>query len=135
MASFRKRGSGQWQAQVRKKGYPTQTKSFTTRSAAAQWVRSIEYEMDQGLFVSRNEAETTTVGELLDRYLIEYTADKKGAGPEACRIRNLLRHPLAKRFIASVRGLDMARYRDEHLKKVSADSVRRELTILAQLRR
>ena len=133
MASFRKRDSGQWQAQVRKKGYPTQTKSFTTRAAAAQWVRSIEYEMDQGLFVSRNEAETTTVGELLDRYLIEYTADKKGAGPEACRIQMLLRHPLAKRFIASVRGLDMARYRDERLKKVSPDSVRRELTILSQL--
>ena len=133
MASFRKRDSGLWQAQVRKKGYPTQTKSFKTRAAATQWVRSIEYEMDQGLFVSRNEAETTTVGELLDRYLIEYTADKKGAGPEACRIQMLLRHPLAKRFIASVRGLDMARYRDERLKKVSADSVRRELTILSQL--
>ncbi len=59
MASFRKRGSGHWQAQVRKKGYPTQTKSFRTRAAAAQWVRSIEYEMDQGLFVSRNEADTT----------------------------------------------------------------------------
>ena len=133
MASFRKRDSGLWQAQVRKKGYPTQTKSFKTRAAATQWVHSIEYEMDQGLFVSRNEAETTTVGELLDRYLIEYTADKKGAGPEACRIQMLLRHPLAKRFIASVRGLDMARYRNERLKKVSADSVRRELTILSQL--
>ncbi len=133
MASFGKRDSGQWQAQVRKKGYPTQTKSFVTRAVAAQWVRSIEYEMDQGLFVSRNEAETTTVGELLGRYLIEYTAGKKGAGPEACRIRMLLRHPLAKRFIASIRGLDMARYRDERLQQVSAGSVRRELTILSQL--
>ncbi len=47
MASFRKRDSGLWQAQVRKKGYPTQTKSFKTRAAATQWVRSIEYEMDQ----------------------------------------------------------------------------------------
>ena len=80
MASFRKRGSGQWQAQVRKKGYPTHTKSFRTRAAATQWVRSIEYETDQGLFVSRNEAETTTVGDLLDRYLIEYTADKTRCG-------------------------------------------------------
>jgi hypothetical protein len=73
MASFRKRNSGQWQAQVRKKGYPTQTKSLVTRAAATQWVRSIEYEMDQGLFVSRNEAETTTLGELLSRYLAERT--------------------------------------------------------------
>jgi len=133
MASFRKRDSGQWQAQVRKKGYPTQTKSFTTRAAAAQWVRSIEYEMDQGVFVSRNEAETTTLGELLDRYLIEDTADKKGSVSEACRIRKLLRHPLAKRFVASIRGVDMARYRDERLKEVSGPSVRRELTILSQL--
>ena len=60
--------------------------------------------MDQGVFVSRNEAETTTLGELLDRYLIEYTADKKGAVSEACRIRKLLRHPLAKRFVESIRG-------------------------------
>jgi len=133
MASFRKRSSGRWQAQVRVKGYPTQTKSFRTQVAATQWVRSIEYEIDQGLFVSRNEAETTTVDELLNRYLIEYTAKKKGADPEACRIRKLLRHPLAKRFIASIRGLDMARYRDERLKQVSAGSVRRELTILSQL--
>ena len=133
MANFRKRKSGHWQVQVRKTGYPTQTKSFTSKAAAAQWVRSIEYEMDQGLFVSRNEAETTTVGELLNRYLEEYTPHKKGAGSEAYRIRKLLRHPLAKRFIASIRGLDMARYRDERLQQVTGGSVRRELTILSQL--
>jgi hypothetical protein len=99
MASFRKRKSGRWQVQFRKKGYPTQTRSFRSKAAGAQWVRSIEYEMDQGLFVSRNEAERTTVGEILNRYLGEYTPHKKGAGPEACRIRALLRHPLANRFI------------------------------------
>ena len=133
MASFRKRGSGGWQAQVRRKGYPPQSKSFSTKAAAAQWVRSIEVEMDQGLFVSRNEADTTTVAELLNRYLQEYTPHKRGAGPEAYRIRALLRHPLANRFIGTVRGLDMARYRDERLQKVTTGSVRRELTILSQL--
>jgi len=66
-----------------------------TRAAAAQWVRSIEFEMDQGLFVSRNKADTTTVAKLLERYLRERTVRKKGAGPESCRIRSLLRHPLA----------------------------------------
>jgi integrase len=89
--------------------------------------------MDQGLFVSRNEADTTTMGELLNRYLSEYTPHKKGAGPEACRIRALLRHPLAKRFIGTVRGVDIARYRDERLQKVTGGSVRRELTILSNI--
>lgn len=133
MATYRKRKSGRWQTQVRRKGYPAQSKSFPTRAAAVKWVRSIEYEMDQGLFISRNEAEATTLGELLDRYLIEYTADKKGVVSETCRIRKLLRHPLSKRFVASIRGIDMARYRDERLKEVSGPSVRRELSILSQL--
>ncbi len=133
MATYRKRKSGRWQTQVRRKGYPAQSKSFPTRAAAVKWVRSIEYEMDQGFFISRNEAEATTLGELLDRYLIEYTADKKGVVSETCRIRKLLRHPLSKRFVASIRGIDMARYRDERLKEVSGPSVRRELSILSQL--
>jgi len=67
--------------------------------------------MDQGLFVSRNEAETTTVGELVNRYLAEFTPHKKGAVPEACRIQALLRHPIAKRFIGAVRGVDTANTR------------------------
>lgn len=133
MASFRKRKSGRWQVQIRKKGYPTQTKSFRSKAAGAQWVRSIEFEMDQGLFVSRNKADATTVAELLDRYLQERTVRKKGAGPESCRIRALLRHPLAKRYVGTVRGVDIAIYRDERLLKVTRGSVRRELTILSQL--
>ncbi len=68
MASFRKRGSGRWQVQLRKKGYPTQTKSFSTRAAAAQWVRSIEYEMDHGFFISRNDAYSTPFRPLIPRH-------------------------------------------------------------------
>ena len=57
MASFRKRGAYQWQAQVRKKGQPPlQFKTFETRAEAEQWARAIEVEMDKGVFVSRAEA-------------------------------------------------------------------------------
>ncbi len=89
--------------------------------------------MDQGLFASRNKADTTTVAKLLERYLRERTVRKKGAGPESCRIRSLLRHPLAKRYVGTLRGVDIAQYRDERLAKVAHGSVRRELTILSQL--
>ena len=133
MASYRKRKSGRWQAQVRKKGYPTQTKSFRTKALAEAWVRSIEVDMDQGTFQSRREAESTTLQELLHRYLRERTPKKRGAEPEACRIRALMRHPLARRYVASVRSTDIAQYRDERLSRVSPGSVRRELTILSQV--
>ena len=133
MATFRKRGPYQWQAQVRKKGYPLQTRTFDTRATAETWARAIEVEMDRGLFVSRAEAESTTLKELLERYREEVTPLKKGAAPEAARIRALLRHPLAQRFVASIRGVDIARYRNERLNKVSPGTVKRDLVILSHL--
>lgn len=80
--------------------------------------------MDQGLFVSRAE---------LEHYLKEVTPLKKGAATEALRIRTLLRHPLAQRIIATLRGVDIARYLDERLKQVSPATVKRVLVILSYL--
>ena len=111
MATFRKRGPHQWQAQVRKKGQPLQTKTFETRAQAEQWARAIEVEMDKGVFVSRAEAESTTLKEMLERYLEEVTPLKKGAEPETNRLNLMMRHPLARRFVAGVRGVDIARWR------------------------
>ena len=37
-----------WQAKVRRKGYPTQTKVFRAKREAEAWARSIESEMDWG---------------------------------------------------------------------------------------
>ena len=60
LATFRKRGPYQLQAQVRKKGQPLQTRTFETRAEVEQWARLIEVEMDKGVFVSsRAEAEST----------------------------------------------------------------------------
>ena len=133
MATFRKRGSYQWQAQVRKRGYPLQTKTFETKAAAETWARATEYEMDQGLFVSRAEAESTTLRELLERYKEEVTPLKKGAESESARIRAFLKQSLAQRIVAGIRGVDIARYRDARLKKVSPATVKRELAIISHL--
>jgi hypothetical protein len=48
------------------KGPALQTKTFETRTEAEQWTRAIEVEMDKGAFVTRTEAESTTVKELLE---------------------------------------------------------------------
>ncbi len=133
MATFRKRGPYQWQAQVRKKGHPPQSKTFNTRAAAEKWAREVEYEMDRGIFVSRAEAESTTLKELLDRYREEITPLKKGAASEAIRLRALARLPLAQRIVAGIRGVDIARYRDSRLKKVTPATVKRDLVILSHL--
>ena len=79
MASIYRRGPYQWQVLIRRKGYPTQAKVLETKAEAEAWSKTTESEMVRGVFVSRKEAENTTLAEALDRYLKEITENKKGA--------------------------------------------------------
>ena len=45
----------------------------------------------------------------------------------------MMRHPLARRFVASVRGVDIARWRDERLRKVTPATVKRDLVLLGHV--
>ena len=133
MATFQKRGPYQWRVQIRRKGFSPQSKTFNTRPEGEAWAREIEAEMDRGSFVSRREAENTTLFEALDRYKVEVTDLKKGAYQESRRIEFLKGHKLGNRFLASILGKDVAEYRDDRKKTVSDATVRRELTVLSHL--
>ena len=132
MATFQKR-SGAWRAIVTRKGFERLSRTFDTRVDAETWARQIESEIDRGVFVSRKEAENTTLSEALDRYEREIIVEKKGAVQEKSRIRIWKRSPLAKRFLAQVQGKDVAAYRDARLKEVGPNTVRLELALLSHL--
>jgi integrase len=74
-----------------------------------------------------------TLKELLERYQEEVTPLKKGAEPETNRLRLMMRHPLARRFVAGVRGVDIARWRDERLREVTPATVKRDLVLLGHV--
>ena len=133
MASIYKRGPYQWQVLIRRKGFETQARVFNTKAEAEAWGQVTELEIVRGVFASRKEAESTTLSEALDRYSQEVSSKKKGFYQESRRIENLKRHKLAKRYLASIQGKDIAEYRDERLKSVSQASVRLELALLSHL--
>jgi transposase InsO family protein len=68
VASISKRGR-YWRAQIVRRGYPPQYRTFDTRAEAEAWSRAMESEMDRGIFVSRVESEKTTLAEALKRRL------------------------------------------------------------------
>lgn len=139
MASIRKRGEYQWEAQIRKKGFPEQSKTFNTKPEAEAWAAVIESEMVRGVFVSRAESERTTLGQIIDRYINEVTPLHRGEISEALRLKAMRRHPLASRFLASLTSTDFAKYRDERLKgtpdkkPVKPATVHRELGLFQQV--
>ncbi len=132
MAFIRKRGSV-WQVQINRKGRERLARTFDTKADAEAWARHIEGEMDRGVFVSRKEAENTTLEEALDRYEREVTPNKKGAKQESMRMRIWKRSSLASRSLASIQGKDIATYRDARLKEVAPNTVRHELAVLSHV--
>ena len=75
MASITKRGKF-WRVQSIRKGYPTQYRTFDTKTQAEAWARSIELEMDRGIVVSISEAERTTLAAALECYWREIASKR-----------------------------------------------------------
>lgn len=138
MATFVRRrgpdGRWIWQARVRKKGWPQQTRTFDLKAHAAVWARAVELEMERGVFVSRAEAEATTLAEALNRYEAEVSVRKRGSARERRRIERWRQRPLAKRSLASIRGKDIADYiRERETEGAGPNTIRLDLALLSHL--
>lgn len=132
MASIRKR-DGRWRVQVRKRGYKPQFRSFERKADAVAWARQLESEMDRGVFVSRAEAERTTLGELFDRYQSEITPAKASARRERQRLKQL-RGEFGHRYVGQLRSQEIASYRDRRLASgLAGGTVAKELATLSHV--
>jgi integrase len=133
MASINKRGPYQYQALVRRKGYPSQTKTFESRPEAEAWARSVEARMDDNSFRDRRVLVKLTLSDALERYATTVTPTKRSCVAERNRIALLKKRPIAMRSLDSLLARDFSEYRDQRLKEVSATSVRLELALLSHL--
>jgi len=133
MASIRKRGQKQWQAQVRRTGYPPQSSTFTSRADAAAWVASMEADMAHGSWLRPGESETMTLREAAERYSSEVAANKSGSAQEKSVLRALASGPLGGRTLATIRGSDVAALRDEWRLDYESATVLRRLAVLSHV--
>ena len=131
MAYLRKR-SGGWAVEIERKGFERISRTFDTKAEAEAWAKVTESEMVRGVFVSRQEAENTTLYEALDRYLREVSVLKKSHRTEKIYAATW-KKAFGSRSIASIPSTDIAKYRDARLKEVSENMVRLELALLSHL--
>lgn len=122
---------GKWQAIVRRKGFPQQSKTFETKSKAKTWSRQIESDLDAGSCVVNTQIlHSMSVSDLLLRYQETVTVLKKGSASETIRIDSFLKQPWAMlKLIGATPGV-FSHYRDQRLKQVQPATVRRDLGLL-----
>lgn len=134
MATIRKRGEFQWEAQIRRMGFPNLYKTFETRKDAEDWARDIERDMRRGLFIDRRESETTTLLKMLEKYEEEVTPRKKSKIRELVRIAKWKKHKLASYSLAGIKPKDIASFRDERRKlKLAENTIRLDIALISSV--
>ncbi|MBX3653177.1 MAG: site-specific integrase [Ramlibacter sp.] len=66
---------GKWRAQVRRRGFPPQTRTFNTKILAEKWARQVEGEIDAGR-AGQAAPGHVLLGPLIERYSLEIGAKK-----------------------------------------------------------
>lgn len=140
MATIVKTPSGTWKAVIRKRGWPTASKTFRTRRDAADWSRRAEDEMVRGVYIQRSPSERMTLEAALKRYLSEITPTKRPSTQLREKKRaGILVAELGKYSLAALTPEVIATYRDNRLagsadaKPRSNNTVRLELALLGHL--
>lgn len=130
MASFQERKNGSVTAKVRRNGI-TKSATFATRSDAEAWARKVESEIERGRWHDSTEAERTTIAQLVSEYRKRVLPGLRGRG--VAPALNIIDEKLGKHTVARLTARHVASYRDERLKAVGVESVRKELGVLSKM--
>ena len=107
----------------------SESRTFMTKADCERWAKETELAMERGEFVT-NQAQKTTFDEVARMYLATVTPTKRSARSEGFRIA-LLRTRFGAFYLPSIRSVDVAKFRDDRIKEVSAQSVIHELNTLS----
>jgi len=134
MACIENRGPYQFRVKIKRKGFPPQSKTFESHDEAVRWAREIENEIDRGVFVSRKEAESTTLAEALDRYLSEYGDAYRHRDKYESFVRQIKKHSVSFMFLATIKGKDLAEYiRERQADGVGPQAITHEINLISRV--
>jgi integrase len=134
VASIRCRGPHKYQARIIRRGHSPLAKTFETRKAACIWADLTEQQIADGTLPEGPQRGRLTLAAALVKYAAEITPAKRGAVSEMGRIRLWQKHALSRRFIDTIRGVDLAQHRDARLAAgKSGNTVRLELALISHL--
>ena len=116
MATIVRSPSKAWKAVIRRKGWPTLSKSFRTKRDAEDWARRTEDEMVRGVHIQRSPSESMTISSALDRYLQDISPTKRPSAQQSEKMRaKVLKEHLGRYSMAALSPDIVADYRDSRL--------------------
>ncbi|MHB1700891.1 MAG: site-specific integrase [Acidobacteriaceae bacterium] len=133
MATITKRGEFSHQVIIRRRGQPTITKTFSTRTNASAWARKVESELERGLWRDTSAADALLLKDALARYLIEVVPRLSGSGNKSI-IKAFTDSPLARLSLSAIDSTQIEALQAAWLGAgLAASTVVRRLAVLSHL--
>jgi integrase len=128
-----KNGDVTYQAKVRRKDCPTQSKTFHDKKIAEKWIRATETALDRGELPEAGKRPANglnTLADVLRRYSDTVCPEHRGGWIEVLKINAWLKEPFTKTPLSGLTAAVLATWRDARLKQVKSGSVAREMNLL-----
>ena len=125
-----------WQAQVRVKGFPSQSKTFDRYADAVDWADPTRVAMKSGTFlINTQEAKSTTLGDAVQTFIAEQCPKHRGGANTAYQLGRFLRDEanLCKFALTNLKTVQFEDYRDRRLAIIKPSSVIKELGLLSSV--
>jgi len=134
MSTIRQRTNSSWQAIIRRKGFPKQSKVFRKQSEAIRWARAVEGEFDRGKAADFTQADRVTLGDIIDQYVKNYQHNRDpNFKREHSRLKTL-NHHLGSYYLSLITTSKIAQFRDIRLAQgLSPGTVVKDINTLSKL--
>ena len=136
MATIRKRVSNKtisWNAQIRRKGFPAQAKTFKSHAAAKAWANKIETEMDNGSWIAEQDARSTFIDDLAKNLI--HSFERFGItveGPKRSSI-DIISKYFKGVSLHDLTYEDVSAFAEERLKTVQGSTLQQQLYYFRQM--
>lgn len=145
MAAVKQLESGYWQARIRRKGQPLQSRTFPTKTLAEAWARQVEAQIERGAFVPTARAEAKLFKDLAQDFAQDYAPHHYRGEAWKAKLGHLTARLWAFSLVA-ITPERVAWYRDQRLAdpdprykdpktapRISGATVKTELDLLSKV--
>lgn len=127
MATLRKTSAGNWNAWVRKKGFPEVSKTFLKKANAQAWANETEELMRTGKF--RVEGEGTLLSEIISRYKGQLVTLKRTSAFHDSNL-GILDREIGHIDVYDLSPNDIVKFVSKRRETVSSSTIRKEVNTL-----
>ncbi|MEI6709281.1 MAG: site-specific integrase [Methylococcales bacterium] len=127
-----KDGTARYTAEVRLKGYPTQSATFKRLTDAKKWIASTESAIREGRHFKTAEAKKHTLADLVERYIKDVLPTKPKKAHDQTQQLNWWKEKIGYLALAEVTPAIIVQYRDELLSGITPRGTQRTPATVVQ---